>query len=341
MRLLDKLHSGGVYTIAELSVNHAGSLDLALDAVRLAAKAGADCLKTQYFTGDSITLNSDSGPFRMEGQYHSLYEFYEAVKMPVEWQPRIKAECEKNGIDFLCTPTDAATADYLDELGMEFFKVAAFELPDYPLLRHLGSKKKLVVLSCGMASVEEIEGAIAALRESGCPEIVLLKCTSEYPAPFEELNLSLIPDMKQRFGLPVGFSDHTPGPFAPPLAVILGARVIEKHFCVGRTPITAESHFSMTPDEFEEMVKNCNLALKAVGTGTYELTRAEKAAMGSRRSLFACKPIQKGELFTAENVKSARPSCGLSPQYYDGLIGKRAACDIPYAAPLSLEMIEK
>lgn len=342
MKLLEKIRQNGVYTIAELSVNHADDLEIAKKAVHLAAEAGADCLKTQYFTGNSITMDCENEYFSLSGgEYRNYYEFYEALKMPVEWQPILKAECEACGIDFLCTPTDRETAVYLDSIGMEFFKVAAFELNDLPLLRVLGGFRKPVILSCGMASIEEIEDAIEALRQGGTNDIILLKCTSEYPAPFEELNLSLIPDMISRFGLPVGFSDHTPGPFAPPFAVALGACVVEKHFCIGRQPVTAESHFSMTPEEFRVMVDDIAKVKVMMGHGRYDLTPNEEDAKSSRRSLFASANIKKGELFTEKNVKSVRPSYGLSPKLLPALLASCASRDIAFGEPLSPQLMQK
>lgn len=340
MKLLDVINSGGVYTIAEMSANHAGKLENALAIVRAAKEAGADCLKIQTYTADTLTLDCDNEYFQIHGGLwdgYNYYRLYQDAGTPWEWTWQIKEECEKLGMDFLSTPFDKTSVDFLEEVGVEFYKIASFELVDIPLIEYVASKGKPIVVSCGLGSVEEIQQMLDAAHRQGNDQVILLKCTSEYPANFEDMRLSVIPDMKERFGVPVGLSDHSMGHLAAVTAVALGACVIEKHFCLDRSIKNPDSDFSMEPQEFKEMVDSVKLAKAALGNPTYELLPREKEQRKGLRSLFASKDIKKGEPFTEENVRSVRPGFGLSPARYWEVLEHKASCDIPFGTPLKEE----
>lgn len=343
MRLFDKINAGEVYIIAEMSANHGGNIENAFEIVRQAAKAGADCVKIQTYTADTITINCDNEYFKIHGGLwdgYNLYNLYEDAFTPWEWQKSIKEECDRNGIDFLSTPFDNSSVDFLEEIGCEAYKIASFELVDIPLIEYVASKGKPMIISTGMGSPEEIGEAVDACKCMGNDQIVLLKCTSEYPAVWADMHLGNIPDMRERFGVPVGISDHSPGSLGPVVGVTLGACVIEKHVRLD-TVDSADSAFSMTMDEFGKMVEDARNAKLIAQGPDYRLTDGEKASLKFRRSLFAVKPIKKGEAFTAQNVRSIRPSDGLHTRYLKEIIGKTAEKDIPFGEPLSMDMISK
>ena len=343
MRLFDKINAGEVYIIAEMSANHGGNIENAFEIVRQAAKAGADCVKIQTYTADTITINCDNEYFKIHGGLwdgYNLYNLYEDAFTPWEWQKSIKEECDRNGIDFLSTPFDNSSVDFLEEIGCEAYKIASFELVDIPLIEYVASKGKPMIISTGMGSPEEIGEAVDACKRMGNDQIVLLKCTSEYPAIWADMHLGNIPDMRERFGVPVGISDHSPGSLGPVVGVTLGACVIEKHVRLD-TVDSADSAFSMTRDEFGKMVEDARNAKLIAQGPDYRLTDGEKASLKFRRSLFAVKPIKKGEVFTAQNVRSIRPSDGLHTRYLKEIIGKTAEKDIPFGEPLSMDMISK
>lgn len=343
MRLLEKIQKGEVYTIAEMSANHAGNLDYALKTVEAAKNAGADCLKIQTYTADTMTIDCDNDYFKIkEGLWkgYTLYDLYSEASMPWEWQSIIKDKCDQIGIDFLSTPFDQSSVDFLENLGVEFYKVASFELVDIPLIEYIASKGKPMILSTGLGSLEEIEDAVNACKAQGNNQIILLKCTSEYPASYEDMNLATITDLKNRFDVTIGLSDHSMGSLAPVVAVTLGAQVIEKHFCVDRTVKTADSSFSMMPEEFKKMVKDVNNAQKTKGRVNYQLSEREKNNREFRRSLFAVKEIKKNERFSKDNIRSIRPSKGIAPKFYAQLLGKKATRDIICGEPLAFEQIE-
>ena len=343
MRLFDKINAGEVYIIAEMSANHGGNIENAFEIVRQAAKAGADCVKIQTYTADTITINCDNEYFKIHGGLwdgYNLYNLYEDAFTPWEWQKSIKEECDRNGIDFLSTPFDNSSVDFLEEIGCEAYKIASFELVDIPLIEYVASKGKPMIISTGMGSPEEIGEAVDACKRMGNDQIVLLKCTSEYPAIWADMHLGNIPDMRERFGVPVGISDHSPGSLGPVVGVTLGACVIEKHVRLD-TVDSADSAFSMTMDEVGKMVEDARNAKLIAQGPDYRLTDGEKASLKFRRSLFAVKPIKKGEVFTAQNVRSIRPSDGLHTRYLKEIIGKTAEKDIPFGEPLSMDMISK
>ncbi|MDF2486384.1 MAG: N-acylneuraminate-9-phosphate synthase [Herbinix sp.] len=341
MKLYEKMEKG-VYMIAEMSANHGGSLENALQIVAEAKKAGADCLKIQTYTADTLTIPCDNEYFKLKGGLwdgYTYYDLYKEAYTPWEWQARIKEKCDEVGIDFLSTPFDRTAVDFLEELGVEFYKIASFELVDIPLIEYVASKNKPMIISCGMASTEEILEAVEACRNQGNDNIVLLKCCSEYPANYSDMKVATICDMQQRFGLPIGLSDHSMGSVAAVVAVTLGARVIEKHVCLSRNIPSADSAFSMEMPEYRALVEDVHNALLIKGEPTYELTKKEKDSLIFRRSLFAVSEIEEGEPFTPKNVRSIRPGNGLKPKYYKPLLERKAKKSYHYGDPISEEEI--
>ena len=340
MKLLEKIKTG-VYTIAEMSANHNGDYSSAIELVHMAKETGADCLKIQTYTADSMTINCDNDFFRIKGSLwdgYKLYDLYTEASTPYEWQPLIKEECDKIGLDFLSTPFDANGADFLESLGVGAYKVASFELVDIPLIRHIAKKGKPMIVSCGMGSLEEISDAVNAICEEGLPrdKIILLKCTSEYPATIDDMNLGTIVDMKSRFGVTIGLSDHSLGIVAPVAAATLGARVIEKHFCKSRELGGVDSAFSLEPNEFKQMVEAVNQAALSLGEVSYGPVGKEKDSTIFRRSIFAVEDIKKGEIFTRENIRVIRPGHGAKPKYYDSIIGTPSYRDFMRGEPIIL-----
>ena len=344
MKLYDKLKKNEVYIIAEMSANHGGKIENAFKIIEEAAKAGADCVKIQTYTADTLTINCTDDPYLIKGGLwdgYSYYQLYKEAYTPWEWQKALKEKCEEVGVDFLSTPFDPTAVDFLEGLGVEFYKIASFELVDIPLIEYVAGKGKPIVMSCGMGSVEEIEEALDACRRQKNENIVLLKCCSQYPAKFEDMNISVIPDMQKRFGKPVGLSDHSFGSLAPVVAVSLGAKVIEKHVCLNREIESADVGFSMTMEEFAKMVQDVRNAAVILGQPTYELTEHERNGLGGRRSLVAVKPIAKGEKFTKENIRSIRPAIGIKPKYYKELLGKEAKKEYKFGEPICIEEVDE
>lgn len=339
MKLYEKINNNGIYIIAEMSANHGGDIDNAYRIIEEAAKAGADCVKIQTYTADTLTINCDKPHFKIKGGLWDGFTFYDLYKdayTPWEWQGDLKKKCEEVGVDFLSTPFDNTAVDFLESIDVEAYKIASFELVDIPLIEYAASKGKPMIMSCGMASVEEIKEAVDACRRQNNDQIVLLKCCSQYPAKYEDMNLSVIPDMKERFGVTVGLSDHSFGSLAPVVAVTLGAKVVEKHVMLDDDKVeSADSGFSMKMSEFKQMVEDINNTVLVQGKPSYELTENEKNNLASRRSLFAVKDIKKGELFTKENVRSIRPGIGLKPKYYSNLMGKCAKREYEFGDPIS------
>lgn len=340
--LLKKIKDNDIYFIAEMSANHGGSLENALEIVRQVAQTGADCLKIQTYTADSLTIDCDNEYFQISGGLwdgYKLYDLYTDAGTPYEWQARIKEECEKYGLDFLSTPFDNNAVDFLEQIGCEAYKIASFELVDIPLIEYAASKGKPMIISCGMGSVEEIKDAVDACKRVGNNQIVLLKCCSEYPANWEDMKLGNIPDMKARFGCPIGLSDHSAGSIAAIVGVALGACVIEKHVKLEGVE-SADSKFSMTIEEFGQMVLDARNA-KLISKGPdYSLSEKEKSSMVFRRSLFAVKDIAEGEEFTSENVRSIRPNNGIAPKYFRDIEGKKSPCKLRKGDPITKEIQE-
>ncbi len=340
-RLYDKINSNQTYIIAEMSANHGGSLDNALAIVREAASAGADCIKIQTYTADSITIDCDNEYFKIKGGLwdgYKLYDLYKVASTPYEWHGAIKSECEKVGIDFLSTPFDKNGADFLEKLGIEAYKIASFELVDIPLIEHVAKKNKPMIISTGMASLEEIQEAIDACRSVGNEQIVLLKCCSEYPAPWEDMHLGNIPDMAERFNLPIGLSDHSAGSIGAIVGVTLGACVIEKHVMMEGVD-SPDSKFSMKIEEFARMVNDIKNA-KIIAKGPcYDLTDGERESVNFRRSIFAVHDIKEGETLTDENIGVIRPGYGMKPKMYKLVKGKNANRAIKRGEPISEGMV--
>lgn len=341
--LFEKIDNNEVYVIAEMSANHGGSIDNALEIVREAAKAGADCLKIQTYTADSITIDCDSEDFLIHGGLwdgYKLYDLYTDAGTPYEWQATIKEECEACGMDFLSTPFDNEAVDFLESIGCKAYKIASFELVDIPLIEYAASKGKPMIMSCGMASIEEIKDALDACKRVGNEKIVLLKCCSEYPAKWDNMHVSNIPDMISRFGTRVGLSDHSAGSIASVVAVSMGACVIEKHVKIEGVEST-DSAFSMPMDEFAKMVTDVRDAKRIAGDVHYGPTEGEAGNLRFRRSLFAVKDIKAGEKLTSENVRSIRPSVGVSPKYLHEILGKNALANMSKGTPITADIMDE
>lgn len=339
--IFEKIEKNEPYIIAEMSANHGGRIENALELVRQSAAAGADCVKIQTYTADSLTIDCDNQYFRIQGGLwdgYKLYDLYQEAGTPYEWQGRIKEECEKCGVDFLSTPFDNDAVDFLENLGVEAYKIASFELVDIPLIEYTASKGKSMIISTGMGSPEEIQDAIDACQRVGNDQIVLLKCCSEYPAPWEDMHLGNIPDMKQRFRLPIGLSDHSAGSLGAVVGVTLGACVVEKHIKLPDVE-SADSRFSMEISDFAQMVKDVRNAKLIAKGPDYSLTEGEEASTVFRRSLFAVKDIKAGERFSEENVRSIRPGYGIAPKNYTRLLGETAKQSILYGCPITEDHI--
>ena len=339
MKLKTYLEQHKTYIIAEMSGNHGGDLSKALAIVDAAAEAGADCIKIQTYTADTITINARTPLFQQESglwEKEYLYDLYQKAYTPWEWTSALYARAKEKGLDFLSTPFDFTAVDFLEKEGLEFYKIASFELVDIPLIKKAAGTGKPLILSCGMAEKEEIAEAVEAAKSAGCKDLVLLKCCSAYPTNYPTMHLRTIPDMREAFGVPVGLSDHSEGSLACVLAVALGAAVIEKHLVYSAEDKTVDSAFSLSREEFEQMVRDVRNAETALGEVTYGASPEEGESVKIRRSLYAVADIRKGERFTEENVRSIRPSGGLHTRYYEQLLaGKTAARDIPFGTPLS------
>lgn len=333
-----------VYIIAEMSANHAGDLERAKEIIYAAKEAGADCVKIQTYTPDTLTIDCDNEYFHIgngiwEGE--NLYQLYGKAFTPWEWQTELKAEAKKVGIDFFSTPFDRSSVDFLEEIGVEFYKIASFELVDIPLIEYVASKGKPIILSTGMGSLGEIEDAVNAIRGKNNEQLVLLRCASAYPAVTDEMNLATMVNMKEIFGVPVGLSDHSMGSVGAVAAVALRASVIEKHFCLDREIENPDASFSMNPDEFKQMVLDIRQAERAIGRVKYGISAQEADSSIFRKSLFCVQDIRKGETLTEENVRVIRPGYGLPPRFYQDILGKIASRDIKKGTPLDFFMVER
>jgi pseudaminic acid synthase len=328
------------YIIAEMSANHAGSLERALEMIHVAKESGADCIKIQTYTADTLTIDCHNEYFNIDKgtwEGENLYSLYQKAYTPWEWQDKLMAEAKKVGIDFLSTPFDNTSVDFLEKLGMEFYKIASFELVDIPLLEYVASKNKPIIMSTGMATVEEINDAVNAIYATGNRQLALMKCSSAYPADRREMNLRTITDMKNRFNVPTGLSDHSMGYFSASTAVALGANIIEKHFCLSRKIKNPDSSFSMEPVEFREMVNQIREVEKALGSISYGVSKQEETNACFRRSLFVVHDIAKGEPLTPDNIRSIRPAYGLKPKYYKEVLGRLASRDLKRGTPLTFD----
>lgn len=332
------------YIIAELSANHGQSIEKAKSLVRAAAESGADAIKLQTYRADTITIDCDAPPFQVgkgsawEGR--RLYNLYEEAHTPWEWHQELFDEAAAAGLHCFSSPFDATAITLLEELNAPAYKIASFEIVDHDLIRRCAETGKPLIISTGMASKEEVKEAVDIARSAGCRELSLLRCVSSYPAPPEEMNLATIQDLRDSFGCPVGLSDHTLGTAIPVAAATLGAAIIEKHLTFRRAAGGPDSHFSLEPEEFTEMIKAVREATASIGRVSYEITEAQKSSRTFRRSLFAVKDIEKGETLTHDNVRSIRPGDGLLPKYLPDVIGKSALARIPFGTPLSWDQIE-
>lgn len=326
------------YIIAELSANHNQDYEQAARLVHVAAESGADAIKLQTYTADTLTIDCHNQYFQIgEGTIWAgrrLYELYEEAFTPWEWQPRLKALAESLGLHCFSSPFDATAVDFLEQMNVPAHKVASFEIVDIPLLKKIGSTGKPVIMSTGMASLAEISEGVDVLRSAGAPEVALLKCISAYPAPAEAMNLRTIPHLAQAFGVPAGLSDHTLGITVPVASVALGATIIEKHFTLSRSTPGPDSQFSLEPDEFRAMVEAVRTAERAVGDVYYGVSASEQKSRSFRRSLFVVQDVRKGDPFTAENVRSIRPGDGLHPRFLEEVLGRSATADIARGTPL-------
>ena len=342
-RLVGRGHP--TYVVAEMSANHGHSFERAVAIIEAAKAAGADAVKLQTYTADTITIESDKEFFRIgDGTVwagRTLHDLYDEAHTPWEWQPKLRSFANEVGLDLFSSPFDATAVDFLERMGVPAYKVASPELVDAPLVERVARTHKPLIISTGMATLDEVEDAVRAARGAGASEIALLKCTSAYPSPFEEMNLRTIPDLAARFGVPVGLSDHTLGIAVPVAAVALGACIVEKHFTLSRSDPGPDSAFSLEPDEFRAMVEAVRAAEKALGRVRYGPTAHEDASRVFRRSLFVVQDIRAGELFTEQNVRSIRPGHGLAPKCIAEVLGRRAAVDIERGTPLRWEHISR
>ena len=334
-----------IFIIAELSANHNQDFDQAVQLIKAAKESGADAVKLQTYTPDTITIDCDNECFRIgkgtiwEGQ--TLYNLYKEAYTPWEWQPKLKEIANDLGIDLFSTPFDKTAVDFLEKMDVPAYKIASFELVDIPLIQCVAQTGKPIIMSTGMATLAEIEEAVTAAREAGCKELALLKCTSAYPADPAGMNLHTIHHMTEIFGVPVGLSDHTLGTAVPIAAVALGACIVEKHFTLSRSIPSPDSVFSLEPHEFKTMVDAIHTAEKALGKISYEMTEQEAASRVFRRSLFVVKDVKAGDTFTEDNIRSIRPGFGLAPKFLREIIGKKASFDVKKGTPIRWNMINK
>ncbi|WP_421578605.1 pseudaminic acid synthase [Shinella sp. M31] len=339
----DKVLDDSPFIIAEMSGNHNASLDLAFEIVDAAAEAGADALKLQTYTAETMTLNMTRGEFSISDPKslwagRDLYSLYKEAHTPWEWHKPIFDRARQHGMLCFSSAFDETSVDFLETLDVPAYKVASFELTDIPLIRKVAATGKPLIMSTGMATIGEIEDAVTAARGAGCETLVLLKCTSTYPAPPANTNLLTIPHMAQLFGCEVGLSDHTLGVGVPVGATALGATVIEKHFCLARSEGGVDSAFSLEPAEFKQMVEECKRVKQAVGRVWYGATESEVKARTRRRSLYVGVDLKPGDELTAKNLRRIRPGLGLAPKFYDTLLGRKVTKEVAAGTPVSWDL---
>lgn len=331
-----------VFIIAEVSANHNQDYDTAVAMIKEAKRCGADAVKFQAYTPETMTIDCKNECFMVDhpvwgGQ--SLFELYQKAYTPLDWLPKLKKVADEEGIVFFATAFDFKTADFLDSLDVAVHKVASFEMNDIPLIRHLAQKGKPLMISTGMGSLDEMKLALNTVEEAGLEELLFFKCVSSYPATAQQMNLSTIKRMQNELNCIVGLSDHSEGVLASVASVAMGAVAVEKHFILDKSIKTPDSFFSIDPKELKELVDGIRFVEAAIGSGDFVVGQKEEKSKIFRRSLFAVADIQKGEVFTSENVRSIRPANGLAPVYYDEIIGKIALSDIKFGTPISKEMI--
>jgi len=332
-----------VFIIAELSANHNGSLDNALATIKAAKRAGADCIKLQTYTADTITLDSDKEDFVIKGTIwdgKKLHTLYQEAYTPWEWHEQIYRVAQEEGLICFSSPFDKTAVDLLESLNSPAYKIASFEITDIPLIEYVASKGKPVIISTGIARQEDIELALDACHRMGNYDVALLKCTSSYPAPIEEANMCMVKDLAERYNVISGLSDHTMGSTVPVVASVFGAKIIEKHFIIDRAIGGPDASFSMNEEEFTTMVKAVREAEKASGVVDYNLTEKQAKGRDFSRSLYIAEDIKAGEIFTEQNLRSVRPGFGLHPKYYNQLLGKKATTHLEKGTPMQLDFAE-
>lgn len=332
------------YMIVEMSGNHNQSLERALQIVDAAATTGAHALKIQTYTPDTMTLNLSHGEFFIEDKNslwkgRALYDLYSEAMTPWEWHKAIKNRCEMHGMDFFSTPFDLTAVDFLEELGVSFYKIASFENTDIRLIRRVAQTKKPIIISTGMATIAELGEAVDAIRAEGNEQIVLLKCTSAYPATPKDANLKTIQALRDIFKVEVGLSDHTMGMGVAIASIPLGASVVEKHFTLDRKEGGVDSAFSMEPAEFKQMVEECKVAWDSIGQVSFQRSESEKRSLVFRRSVYFSEDLKAGDVINDKNIKAIRPSYGLPTKFYDLLIGKKVKVDVKKGTPTSFDLI--
>ncbi len=331
------------YIVAEMSANHQQSFERAAEILKAARDCGADAVKLQTYTPDTMTIDCRNEYFQIgqgtiwEGRH--LYDLYGEAYTPWEWQPKLKSMAQDLGLEFFSTPFDHTAVDFLEEMGVAAYKIASFELVDLPLIHRVAQTGKPLIMSTGMATLTEIDEAVRAARAAGAEQIALLKCTSGYPAAPEEMNLRTIPHLSESFQVPVGLSDHTLGIAVPVAAVALGACIVEKHFTLFRSIPGPDSSFSLEPQEFKAMVEAIRVAEKALGEVSYAVTEQEAASRVFRRSLFVVQDMKAGEVLTTENLRCIRPGHGLAPKHYDNLLGRVVNRDIKRGTPIKWGLV--
>lgn len=332
-----------VFVIAEMSANHHQDFDRARRIVDAAADAGADAIKLQTYRPDTITIDCDRAPFRIDGDTlwsgQTLYELYESAFTPWTWHRDLREQARRRGLLFFSSPFDPTAVEFLDQLDVPAYKVASFEIVDLPLLEAIAARGKPVILSTGMAELADIDRAVQTIRDAGNDQIALLKCTSAYPAPVDEANVRTISHLARAFGVPAGISDHTLGEAVPVAAVALGACIVEKHLTLSRGESGPDSAFSLEPGEFEQMVDAVRTARRAIGDVCYGVTEKQRASQEFRRSLFAVRDIEQDEMLTESNVRSIRPADGLPPRFLPDVLDRRARRAIPRGTPLAWNLI--
>lgn len=333
-----------VFIIAELSANHLQKFELAVETIKAIKDAGADAVKLQTYTPDTLTLDSDNDCFRIkqgtQWDGKTLYRLYQEAYTPWEWQPKLMKVAEELGLICFSSPFDKTAVDFLEQMKVPAYKIASFEITDLPLIAYVAGKGKPVILSTGIATLAEIEEAVDTCRNAGNDRIALLKCTSAYPAPVEEANLRTIPDLQGRFKTVTGLSDHTRGISVPIAAAALGAKIVEKHFILDRTLGGPDASFSLEPAEFAAMAQGVRESEAALGSIRYELSEKVHKSREFARSLFVVKEIKPGERFTEENVRSIRPGFGLAPKHLGEVLGKKSKAHIQRGTPLTWALVE-
>ena len=332
------------FIVAEISANHNQDFHRAVEIVHAAKEAGADAIKLQTYTADTITIDCDDPCFQInEGTIWdgtTLYKLYQEAYTPWDWQPKLMEEANKLGMECFSSPFDFSSVDFLEEMNVPAYKIASYEINDIPLIRKIAKLHKPMIFATGIAYPEDIERALAVCKEEGNEDILLLKCVSSYPTPYEAVNLNVIPTLANTYDCIAGISDHTMGTIVSAGAVALGAKMIEKHFTLRRADGGPDSAFSMEPEEFAKMVSEVRILEKALGSSEYILTDTQVLEHGGSRSLFVVKDIAAGEILTPENIRSIRPGCGLHTMHYEEILGKRAKLDLKKGTPLSWELID-